>query len=171
MYKNLMRLVAVTAAVFMFSGCQGNKNNAGLFGSDPGLFGSGDIIEGDLTMMGAGPMIPDNVNRSMFDPVLFPYDSSTVSPSEAPKVEAVAQYLRGNKANVLIEGHADERGSNEYNLSLGERRAQAVREYLLGLGVDASVVQTSSKGEEEPAVLGHTEEAWRQNRRVVFGIY
>ena len=111
-------------------------------------------------------------DRSLFEPVMFAYDSSQVNPEEAGKVEAVAKYLNKGKAQgVIVEGHGDERGSREYNLALGERRALAIRDYLISLGVDPSVIQTKSLGEEMPAAMGHDESAWRQNRRGVFAIY
>jgi peptidoglycan-associated lipoprotein len=72
---------------------------------------------------------------------------------------------------VLIDGHCDERGSNEYNLSLGEQRAQTIRGYIVSLGIDGGRVQTRSFGEEKPASPGRSEEAYRLNRRGEFGIY
>jgi len=72
---------------------------------------------------------------------------------------------------VIVEGHADERGSREYNLALGERRALAVRDYLISLGVNSAAIQTKSYGEEMPENMGHDETAWRANRRAVFAIY
>ena len=108
----------------------------------------------------------------MFAPLFFAYDSSQVNPEEAGKVEAVATYLNKGKAQgVIVEGHGDERGSREYNLALGERRAMAVRDYLISLGVNPSNIQTKSYGEEMPGSMGHDESAWRQNRRAVFAIY
>ena len=86
--------------------------------------------------------------------------------------EAVHQALRSNaQAGVIVEGHCDERGSREYNLALGERRALAVRAYLIGLGLDPARVQTKSMGEEQPAVFGHDESAWSKNRRVEFILF
>ena len=72
---------------------------------------------------------------------------------------------------MIVEGHGDERGSREYNLALGERRSLAVRDYLISLGVDPSVIQTKSFGEEMPGNMGHDEGAWRKNRRVEFAMY
>lgn len=101
--------------------------------------------------------------------VYFAYDSSTLAAGEDAKVAAVAAYLQGKPGTfVLVEGHCDERGSNEYNLALGERRALAVRAYLVGLGIDAARVQTKSYGEEKPAALGHDDGSWAQNRRGEF---
>lgn len=70
--------------------------------------------------------------------------------------------------NLVIEGHCDERGTNEYNMALGDRRARSARDFLVNLGVDASRISTVSYGEEKPASLGKTEEAWAKNRRAQF---
>jgi peptidoglycan-associated lipoprotein len=95
-----------------------------------------------------------------------------VNPEEAGKCEEVAKLLKkGKYAGVICEGNGDERGSREYNLALGERRALAVRDYLISLGVDPTVIQTKSYGEEMPADMGHDEAAWRKNRRVEFAMY
>ena len=104
-----------------------------------------------------------------FDAVLFDYDSAQIRESERGKLQAVADYLKQNAGvGVIIEGNCDERGSADYNLSLGERRAEAARAYLVGLGVDGANIQTKSYGEEKPANAGHDESAWRLNRRGEF---
>jgi peptidoglycan-associated lipoprotein len=101
--------------------------------------------------------------------VRFDFDSSTVKPSEKPKIDVVATYLKGNPTFKLrIEGHCDERGTDGYNLSLGERRALSVREVLLSMGIASERVTTISYGEEKPEVLGHDEAAWAKNRRGEF---
>ena len=101
--------------------------------------------------------------------VYFDYDKSTVRSSEHSKVESVAAFLKNEpKAILRIEGNCDERGTEEYNRALGERRALAVREYLLTLGVTADRVTTLSYGEDKPANPGHDESAWSQNRRGEF---
>ena len=100
------------------------------------------------------------------DTVLFDFDSSVVKASEKPKVAAVADYLKANSIKaVKVEGNCDERGTEEYNRSLGERRALAVREELIRLGIEMTRVDTISYGKDKPAVQGHDESAWRQNRR------
>jgi peptidoglycan-associated lipoprotein len=102
--------------------------------------------------------------------VYFDFDSSVIKTSEQPKVSAVADYLKANSAKaVRIEGNCDERGTEEYNRSLGERRALAVREDLIRLGVDSTRVDTKSWGKDNPAnAPGHDESAWKKNRRDEF---
>ena len=111
-------------------------------------------------------------NDVNFAPVYFGFDATTIQPGELGKVEAVAQHLlsNGNRV-VVVEGHCDERGSNEYNMSLGENRAIVVRNCLLQNGVSADRIQTRSYGEEKPAVPGEGEGAWSKNRRGEFAIF
>lgn len=101
--------------------------------------------------------------------VHFDYDSSVVKSSEKGNVTAVATYMKANSGvALLVEGHCDERGTEEYNRSLGDRRALALREALIADGVDSQKVTTRSFGEDKPAVNGHDEAAWSQNRRGEF---
>lgn len=98
--------------------------------------------------------------------VYFAYDSSVIKSTEQPKVAAVADYLKANPDKaVLVEGNCDERGTEEYNRALGERRALAVREDLINLGIDPTHVDTISYGKDRPVDPGHDESAWRKNRR------
>lgn len=104
-------------------------------------------------------------------PVYFAFDSYRVAPGEMFKIQMAAEHLRGNPRDVVVvEGHTDERGSREYNLALGERRALAVRESLIGLGISPDRIQTLSFGEESPAAMGTGEAIWSLNRRAVFNI-
>lgn len=104
-----------------------------------------------------------------FDAVRFAFDSAQVEDAERAKVEAAAEFLKSNpSALATLEGHCDERGSAEYNISLGERRALAVRTYLTHLGIDGARIQTKSYGAERPKDPGHDESAWSVNRRVEF---
>jgi len=99
--------------------------------------------------------------------VYFDFDSSTISGESRAIIEAHAADMRGRgRATVALEGHCDERGTREYNLALGERRAQAVARLFRALGVSANRITTVSYGEEKPVALEHNEAAWRQNRRV-----
>ena len=102
--------------------------------------------------------------------IYFDLDVSEIHPDDRVVVEAHAQYLaREPEAEVVLEGHADERGSREYNVALGERRANGVRDMLRLLGVADHQIRTVSYGEERPAAVGHEEESWSRNRRVEFG--
>lgn len=102
--------------------------------------------------------------------VYFAYDRATIGASERPKIETLAEFMTANSNYyVIIEGHCDERGSDEYNRALGERRALAVKDYLMSLGIADSRIQTLSYGEERPAVPDATTEAQHaKNRRCEF---
>jgi peptidoglycan-associated lipoprotein len=103
--------------------------------------------------------------------VYFDYDESTIRMDAQESLAAKVPYLRQNPGvRVRIEGHADERGSVEYNLALGMRRANAVRDYLIGFGLDASRFETQSFGEDRPMAQGSSESAWSQNRRAEFRV-
>ena len=104
-----------------------------------------------------------------FRPIYFSFDQSTLSESGKATAEAVARLMQEYpEVTVRIEGHADERGTNEYNLALGERRAQTVQQYLVSDGIDAGRISVLSYGEERPASEGGSESAWALNRRAEF---
>jgi peptidoglycan-associated lipoprotein len=98
----------------------------------------------------------------------FDYDSFDLSNEARNTLQSHADWLRRNGNRVEVEGHCDERGTVEYNLALGAKRAKAVREYLINLGVDANQLSTISYGEELPLCKDATESCWQQNRRVHF---
>ena len=105
---------------------------------------------------------------SIGDTVLFGFDSSQLSADAMATLDRQAAFLNAKPAyRVKIEGHADERGTREYNLALGERRASATRDYLVARGVDGSRIRIVSYGKERPAVVGSNEDAWAKNRRSV----
>ncbi|MGN0846161.1 MAG: OmpA family protein [Kiritimatiellia bacterium] len=107
-----------------------------------------------------------------FEPVYFGFDADALSQGEMPKIEAVAKHLQENPNRVVIvEGNCDERGSNEYNLVLGDQRAIKIRDYLVTIGIDANRIQSKSYGEEKPAVAGQGEAAWSKNRRGEFAVF
>jgi peptidoglycan-associated lipoprotein len=112
------------------------------------------------------------VEEVVFDlqTVYFDFDKSAIRADARPVLRSNGDQLRRSGASVRIEGHTDERGSEEYNLALGERRANSVKQYLENLGVPANNMRTLSYGEAKPAVAGHTEQAWRYNRRVEFQV-
>lgn len=101
--------------------------------------------------------------------VHFDFDSSAVKSSEKSKVAAVAEYMKGHPQDALeVDGHCDERGTEEYNRSLGERRALALREQLVNLGIAPALIDTVTYGKDRPVDPGHDESAWKQNRRGEF---
>ena len=103
------------------------------------------------------------------DKVLFDFDSSELSSESRVTLEKQAQWMKSHSNNhhYTVEGHCDERGTREYNLALGERRANAAVKYLVSQGANEKSITTVSFGKEKPAVVGHDEAAWSQNRRAV----
>jgi peptidoglycan-associated lipoprotein len=159
-------MVLVVAA--MSSGCRSKKGRPGP--ADVGdISGITDVGMEGGSLAQSGDRFDGPEERGLFESVYFDYDSSQVKSSEISKVEPVAAAMASDSAmSLIIEGHCDERGSAEYNLALGERRALAVRAYLVGLGVGADRIQTKSFGEEKPMDPGTSEEAWSKNRRGEF---
>jgi peptidoglycan-associated lipoprotein len=133
--------------------------------------GTGDDVKpggGETAEFNLEDMIQDRAALAA-QTVYFDYDSSVVKGAEKSKVDAVVSALRSDTAaKLLIEGHCDERGTEEYNRSLGERRALALRENLAIAGIDPMRVKSISYGEDKPADQGHDESAWRMNRRGEF---
>ena len=162
-------LVVVLVCALCTTGCR-RKPKTSASGADNigGVTGGG--TEQGLASRPEGGM---NVISSVkFENVLFDYDSAQIKESDRAKIEAVADFLKKNaKTGALVEGNCDERGSAEYNMSLGERRALAVRAYLVGLGIDGAIIQTKSNGKEKPVAMGHDEAAWSLNRRAEFVIF
>lgn len=100
--------------------------------------------------------------------IYFDTDRYNIDSADAAALQTQARYLgQYTSITVTVEGHADERGTRDYNLALGERRANAAKNYLVGLGIDASRIRTVSYGKERPVALGSNEAAWAQNRRAV----
>ena len=168
---SFITVVCLLLTVSSLTGCKSlfkKKNPAGVYGSG-GLYGDG-AGGGSLAM--GDRFTGGTEHPGMFAPVYFDYDSSQVADTERSKIEMVSEQLKQNNSSaVIIEGNCDERGSNEYNLALGERRAQAIRDYLASLGIGADRIQTKSYGEEKPVNTGHDEEAWAANRRGDFVLY
>jgi peptidoglycan-associated lipoprotein len=143
----------------------------------PNDLNGGGTLSGTQNQVGGGNtanleefenMIEDRAALANYT-VYFAYDSAAVRKSEQSNLQSVASALSADaNAKLLIEGHCDERGTEEYNRSLGERRALALREALAKLGVDPSRVRTISYGKDRPADPGHDESAWSKNRRGEF---
>lgn len=111
------------------------------------------------------PMPPAEIELGT---IYFDFDSSAIRADARSVLRKDAEVLRESGSNMTIEGHTDERGDEEYNLALGERRATAVKKYLVNLGADGGQLWTISYGEAKPAALGHSEAAWQWNRRAEF---
>ncbi len=155
------------------SGCRsmrlGRRGQAGR-GSDSEQF-TPMVLDGDF-MLGERFEEGERVTDVHFEPVYFAYDSFGLNPAETAKIQRVADYMRRNpRTRLVVEGHCDERGSREYNLSLGERRALSIRSTLISSGIDPARIQTRSFGKEQPVAFGNNEEAWRLNRRGEFVLY
>jgi peptidoglycan-associated lipoprotein len=115
------------------------------------------------------PGWPEDAESLKPQTIYFALDKSAIKPSEQSKLDAVASFLKSNPTKaVRVEGNCDERGTEEYNRSLGERRALAAREYLIQSGIDSGRVDTVTRGEDNPAVRAHNETAWSKNRRDEF---
>lgn len=132
----------------------------------------GDFINGVPLpdRQNSASFLGNNVARGQFQPVQFGFDGYDVSSSELSKVQTVAQSMKNSKNDIIIAGFTDERGTEEYNRGLGERRALAVREALIRAGINGGRVQTVSFGEEMPVDSGGGEAAWAANRRAEFGV-
>lgn len=113
--------------------------------------------------------VMQTVHRLSHDTIHFAYDSTVPNPDDTSTIQEVANFLKSNtQYGLAIEGHTDERGSREYNLALGERRAEAIKKLIASLGVDPNRIVTISYGKERPMAIGASEESWKLNRRVVF---
>ncbi len=183
-------MVAVCGALALaFTGCKYDKSgeDGDATGSDVatvGAGGAGGAVGNDIDSISGSDGVPatelkfdqdPNYARCTdveFAPVYFGFDASNLAGGEMAKIEAVASHLQSHPNRVVIvEDNCDERGSNEYNLSLGELRAISIRDYLVSLGIAANRVQTKSYGEEKPAVSGSGEAVWSQNRRGEFAVF
>lgn len=120
---------------------------------------------------GAESSLAADFEKNAGDRVFFSLDSSSLDKTSKEHLQKQVAWLKAHpNVKATVEGHCDERGTREYNLALGERRAEAVKNFLLHNGVDASRLDTVSYGKERPAVVGNDESAWKQNRRAVTAV-
>ena len=119
--------------------------------------------------IGESVMSTEEEARSVFKDVLFDFDQSNIRPDARPILDNVASFLsKNNKVNVVIEGHCDDRGTNEYNLALGEKRSKSAQSYLSSLGVKSTRMMILTYGEEKPLCTDNDEGCWQKNRRAHF---
>jgi peptidoglycan-associated lipoprotein len=172
--KKYLYLIAATLTLGLAACSNSHKKIDG--DGTGGTAGDGGTLPLDSNV--AMNRLPDGVNPDSADYsvlqayiVHFDFDSFTIKASERPKLEAVAKWLSENpNAKLVIAGHTDSRGTIQYNVALGERRAIATRDYLLGLGANSAALTTISYGKERPAQQGENESAWAANRRDEFGV-
>ena len=132
-----------------------------------GLSGSDDMLGNELTPEEMGAEFTDPMNPLSKHTIYFMYDSSQVQQDFIPVIAAHAQFLLAHpKQHMVLQGHADERGTREYNIALGEQRAKAVARMMKMQGVQENQLEIVSYGEEKPAAEGHDEASWQLNRRV-----
>ncbi|HNQ91449.1 MAG TPA: peptidoglycan-associated lipoprotein Pal [Alphaproteobacteria bacterium] len=163
-------LLLMSVALVTLSACSSDEDQAGMDSSMAGMNGAGlnGSEMGGAPVNGVVPGTQQDLVVNVGDRVFFGYDQSDLSAEARSTLDRQASWMKQYpNVMVTIEGHADERGTREYNLALGERRAASVRSYLMSLGVDASRVNTISYGKERPAVPESTAAAWSQNRRGV----
>jgi peptidoglycan-associated lipoprotein len=174
-------VLALSIAALMSVGCA-KKQTVKSEGTEAPPAASAPITEAPMKEppppMAVAPAVPPAAapgvavteeKMSQFDDVRFDFDKSEVKPDGRKTCGVVADYLKRHpQAKMQIEGHCDERGTAEYNMALGERRATAVMNYLVSLGVPKAALSTVSFGKEKPLDPGHNEEAWGKNRRAHF---
>lgn len=163
-----LKLVASVVLVVSLAACSGSPSIPDPEPTDTTYGDTGASTGGmDESGMGEGEYLDDPSGGELGTTIYFDFDSSEVRPQDQDMVARHAMQLADNRRlSVRLEGHADERGSREYNIGLGERRSQAVRQMLLIQGVSASQISTVSFGEERPAAFGSSESDYAQNRRV-----
>lgn len=161
-----IKFLSVFAAVALLAACETAPDESA-------NAGSGGSTQSTTSATASAPAGPTPGSAEDFvvnvgDRVFFEFDKSDLGPEARTTLERQAFFLRKYPSvSVVIEGHCDERGTREYNLALGERRASAVRDYLVSLGIDPSRVTTISYGKERPVNPASTDQAWAENRRGV----
>lgn len=147
----MKKLLSLFCAIAFLSGCSS-------LGFDGGLFGGSECESKEAR----------DFMANAEDRVFFSFDSSALSLDATEVVNTQVNWLKDHKkVNVIVQGYCDERGTREYNLALGERRSNAIKQYMISQGIAADRISTISYGKERPAVLGNNEAAWAQNRRGV----
>ena len=167
-----LNIPGLVVATFVLAACYSTGDDS----ASSGNTGASSVASSSSGQTAAAPTGPkpgtqEDLQVNVGDRVFFDFDKSNLSADSRTAVERWAAWLKTYPANrVVVEGHADERGTREYNLALGERRADSARDYLVSLGINPNRVKIVSFGKERPAVVGSNERAWAQNRRAVIVI-
>ena len=157
------RWIVMLAALGLLSACVGDKAPEEPVRADQAAPPPQEVLPSDYSGDAGGDV---SISERT---VYFAFDDYALNAQAQASMDEISNYMNSNSGvRVKLEGHCDERGSTEYNLALGQRRAQAVKDYLVQLGIDENRLPTISYGEEAPAVEGSNEAAWSQNRRVEF---
>lgn len=159
--KSSFKIFAALIAMAALAACDTNSTGTGATSGMGGTAGTGEFPNATA---GSNEDLVSNIG----DRVFFAYDSSTLDGESQSTLARQAAWLQQHSGvNVTVEGHCDERGTREYNIALGERRAYAAKKFLVSQGVNPSRISTVSYGKERPAVVGSDEASWAQNRRAV----
>ena len=159
------KIIAIIGAISLLSACETASQKV-VSGSSAS--GSATASSSSKSLFASAKQTKADKLIAVGDRVLFGYDSAKLDSSAKILLDAQSRFLRANTdLNFIIEGHADERGTREYNLALGEQRATAVRDYLVIQGIDSDRIKVISYGKEKPAVVGSNSMAWSKNRRAV----
>ncbi len=171
----IIKLLASALLVFFLAACSTTPKDTSVSSGSGSASSSSDVSSNETTTGSESsesasiePGSQEDLIVNVGDRVFFDYDSSELD-SDAQELlqDQVAWLKQYSDVSVIIEGHCDERGTREYNLALGEKRAQSVKNYLINLGISSDRVSTISYGKERPAVVGSNDGAWAQNRRSV----
>ena len=158
-----LRILSVFAAAALLAACETAPDSTATTGGDGASTSSSASSSTSLAESS-----PEWFAVNVGDRVFFGFDKYDLAGEARRTLELQAAWLKKYpQYKVVVEGHADERGTREYNLALGERRANSVKDYLIALGIDPSRIETISYGKERPVALGHDEESWAKNRRAV----
>jgi peptidoglycan-associated lipoprotein len=164
------KLMSMLAAVALLAACETAPQNTAATGG-AGAAAGAPAPAAQAAPAGPRPGSQEDLVRNVGDRIFYDFDKSELRPEARRTIERWAGWLKQYpQVTVTVEGHADERGTREYNIALGERRATAARNFLVSQGIDARRVATISYGKERPAVLGSNEAAWSQNRRAVMQV-
>jgi len=158
-----LRIISAFAAVLLLAACETAPSDTGA------ASGAGGASSGSSSAAaGPRPGSQEDLVVNVGDRVFFDFDQFSVRQDQRAVLDRQAAWLKKYpEVTVTVEGHADERGTREYNIALGNRRATAAKNYLVALGINPNRVQTISYGKERPAVAGSNDQAWSQNRRAV----
>ncbi|CAL1329007.1 peptidoglycan-associated lipoprotein Pal [Candidatus Providencia siddallii] len=158
--KKILKSLVIVLPIIMFSSCTSNKNDE-QDNIEPSTNQVDNVLPSKDSLHQQGEQLQQN------NIIYFSFDKYNISQEYMNVLDNYIMFLRDNSSNVIIEGHADERGTPEYNIALGEKRANAVKLYLQSKGISNKQISIVSYGEEKPASLGSTEDDYAKNRRAV----